>query len=137
MKKLKLELVVLYQKGDNIAVISIGHIGNMINDINKELQESNIKIGHYDVRFLKPLDEKLLHIIFQKYNYIVTIEDGCLKGGLGSAILEFSNDNNYKNNIFRFGVPDKFIEHGSPQEQRIECGYDKNKRCQKNTRNYK
>ena len=116
----------IISEGDNIAVISIGHIGNMINDINKELQESNIKIGHYDVRFLKPLDEKLLHIIFQKYNYIVTIEDGCLKGGLGSAILEFSNENNYKNNIFRFGVPDKFIEHGSPQEQRIECGYDKN-----------
>ncbi len=113
-------------EGSDIAVISIGHIGNMINNIVTEIQENKINIGHYDIRFLKPLDEKLLHIIFQKYKYIITIEDGCLKGGLSSAILEFSNDNNYKNNIFRFGVPDQFIEHGSPQEQRIECGYDKN-----------
>jgi len=113
-------------EGSDIAVISIGHIGNMINNIVTEIQENKINIGHYDIRFLKPLDEKLLHIIFQKYKYIITIEDGCLKGGLSSAILEFSNDNNYKNNIFRFGVPDQFIEHGSLQEQRIECGYDKN-----------
>tara|TARA_B100000902_G_C27307287_1_gene916271 strand:+ start:397 stop:2301 length:1905 start_codon:yes stop_codon:yes gene_type:complete len=111
--------------GDNLAIISIGHIGNMIIEICSELKSQNIHIGHYDIRFLKPLDEQLLHRVFQKYKNIITIEDGCLKGGLGSSILEFASINNYYIPITRFGVPDKFIEHGSPEEQRIECKYDK------------
>ena len=62
----------------------------------------------------------------KKYESIITIEDGCIKGGMGSAVLEFASDQNYKNKILRLGVPDKFIEHGTPEEQRKECGYDKN-----------
>tara|TARA_B100000579_G_scaffold362752_1_gene320991 strand:- start:1615 stop:3537 length:1923 start_codon:yes stop_codon:yes gene_type:complete len=112
-------------EGNYIAVISIGHIGNMIIEITEELRSKNINIGHYDIRFLKPLDEDLLHKVFKQYDFIITIEDGCLKGGMGSSILEFMSDHNYKNDILRFGVPDKFIEHGSQKEQRVECGYDK------------
>ena len=69
--------------------------------------------SHYDIRFLKPLDEKLLHTIFNKYTTIITIEDGTIKGGLGSSILEFAAKNNYKNSIKIMGIPDNFIEHGS------------------------
>jgi len=112
-------------KGEKIAVISIGHIGNMIIEMNAELKLKNINLGHYNLRFLKPLDEKLLNEVLTHYPIIITVEDGCLKGGMGSAVLEFSNENNYNNRIIRFGVPDKFIEHGSPSEQREECGYDK------------
>ena len=74
----------------------------------------------------QPLDQELLHIICKKYPIILTIEDGCIKGGMGSAIIEFCNDFNYNNKIIQFGVPDKFIEHGSQAQQRKECGYDKN-----------
>ena len=112
--------------GDKVAVISIGHIGNMIIEITSDLKKKDINIGHYDIRFLKPIDEKMLHEVFKKYESIITIEDGCIKGGMGSAVLEFASDQNYKNKILRLGVPDKFIEHGTPEEQRKECGYDKN-----------
>ena len=112
--------------GDKVAVISIGHIGNMIIEITSDLKTKDINIGHYDIRFLKPIDEKMLHEVFKKYESIITIEDGCIKGGMGSAVLEFASDQNYKNKILRLGVPDKFIEHGTPEEQRKECGYDKN-----------
>ena len=112
-------------EGNEIAIISIGHIGNMIIEITTEFQSNNIEIGHYDIRFLKPLDEKLLHHVFKRYKTILTIEDGCLSGGMGAAILEFKNEYNYNQQIIRFGVPDKFIEHGSQKEQREECGYDK------------
>ena len=111
--------------GDKIAVVSIGHIGNMIIDITKELQSKNINIGHFDIRFLKPLDEPMLHTVFQDYEIIITIEDGCIKGGMGSAVLEFASENNYQKRIIRFGVPDRFIEHGTPEEQRKDCGFDK------------
>jgi len=97
----------------------------MIIEITAEFQSNNIEIGHYDIRFLKPLDEKLLHHIFKIYKTILTIEDGCLSGGMGAAILEFKNEYNYSQKIIRFGVPDKFIEHGSQKEQREECGFDK------------
>ena len=104
------------KSGEKIAVISIGHIGNMIIEMNAELKLKNINLGHYNLRFLKPLDEKLLNEVLTHYPIIITVEDGCLKGGMGSAVLEFSNENNYNNRIIRFGVPDKFIEHGSPSE---------------------
>ena len=74
--------------------------------------------------FVKPLDEKLLHTIFKKYNETITIEDGCLQGGFGSSILEFASDNNYKNNISRLGISDEFIHHGTQDELWKECGID-------------
>ena len=115
----------IISEGNHICVISIGHVGNMIIEINNTLNYENIKLGHCDIRFLKPLDEKLLHSIFIKYDNIITVEDGCIKGGLGSAVIEFAADNNYNNIIKRFGVPDSFIEHATQEEQRVICGYDK------------
>ncbi len=124
-KELKVGQGQIINEGDEIAIISIGHIGNMIIEITDEFKSKNINIGHYDIRFLKPLDYELLHRILKKYKTIFTIEDGCLNGGMGSAIMEFKSDYNYINKTFRFGVPDKFIEHGSQEEQRKECGFDK------------
>ena len=115
----------IIKEGHKIAVLSLGHIGNTIIDINNTLSKVGKATGHFDMRFLKPLDTKLLHRVFKEYQTIITLEDGCLKGGFGSSILEFASDSNYKNDIIRFGAPDNFIEHGSPEEQKKDCGYDK------------
>ena len=74
--------------------------------------------------FVKPLDEKLLHKVFQKFENIVTIEDGCIQGGFGSAVIEFMSDKNYKANVVRLGIPDKFINHGTQEELYRECNFD-------------
>ncbi|AMC11195.1 1-deoxy-D-xylulose-5-phosphate synthase [Lutibacter profundi] len=98
-------------EGNEIAVLSIGTIGNTIMEVQKELPLH--KIAHYNMRFVKPLDSLLLHKIFQKFNTIITIEDGTIKGGFGSAILEFSQQQNYINKtIKQLGIPDNFVEHG-------------------------
>ncbi len=105
------------KKGNTLAILSIGTIGNKITDAFSELSDSEIsKCAHYDMRFVKPLDEELLHDIFKSHEPIVTIEDGSLKGGFGSAILEFAALHNYKNNITLLGIPDNFIEHGTVEE---------------------
>lgn len=101
-------------KGDDIAVISIGTIGNKIIEIQNLLPKN--KVAHYNLGFVKPLDELLLHSIFEKFKTIVTIEDGTVVGGFGSAILEFASKNNYTNNIKNLGIPDTFIEHGTTEE---------------------
>jgi len=103
----------LIKQGSKIAVLSIGNIGNTLIKVCETISNSN-EIAHYDMRFVKPLDKKLLHAIFQKFNNIITIEDGTIVGGFGSAILEFAQENNYKNkHIKRLGIPDQFIEHGT------------------------
>jgi 1-deoxy-D-xylulose-5-phosphate synthase len=78
------------------------------------------------MRFAKPLDEELLHEVFKKHNLVITVEDGCLMGGMGSAILEFMADNNYTAQVKRLGIPDKYVEHGEQEELHAECGYDVN-----------
>jgi 1-deoxy-D-xylulose-5-phosphate synthase len=101
------------KQGSKIAVLSIGSIGNTIVNICESINNSN-EIAHYDMRFVKPLDEELLHRIFEKFDHIITIEDGTIVGGFGSAILEFAQENNYNNkHIKRLGIPDQFIEHGT------------------------
>ncbi|MFB6305455.1 MAG: transketolase C-terminal domain-containing protein, partial [Flavobacteriales bacterium] len=100
----------------------VGHIGNSASDICDKLTEQEIYASHYDLRFVKPLDEVLLHEIFTKFNKILTVEDGCIIGGMGSSVLEFMADNEYNANVRRMGVPDKVIEHGSQEEQHEECG---------------
>ncbi len=102
-------------KGSSIAILSIGHIGNTVTDVLKEL-ENPTAIGHYDMRFVKPLDDKQLHLIFKNYNTLVTMEDGCKMGGFGSAVLEFANLHGYKNSIEILGLPDEFIEQGTIEE---------------------
>ena len=111
-------------EGDEIAILSIGHIGNYVTKAIQKLNEENIYPSHYDMRFVKPLDEKLLHKILKKHKFILTVEDGCVVGGFGSAVLEFINDNSYHNTVQRLGIPDKIIEHGTQDELYRECNYD-------------
>jgi 1-deoxy-D-xylulose-5-phosphate synthase len=112
------------QNGDDIAIITIGHIGNYAIAACKKLEEKNISVAHYDMRFVKPIDEELLHEVFKKHSKIITVEDGCIMGGMGSAVIEFMADNNYNSQVKRLGIPDKFIEHGEQKELYIECGFD-------------
>jgi 1-deoxy-D-xylulose-5-phosphate synthase len=102
-------------KGNKIAILSIGHIGNTISKLIEDLNMPG-KIGHYNMRFVKPLDEKLLRSIFETYEHIVTIEDGCKIGGFGSAVLEFGNTLNNPLPISIFGIDDVFIEHGTVEQ---------------------
>ncbi|WP_426672223.1 1-deoxy-D-xylulose-5-phosphate synthase [Mucilaginibacter sp. McL0603] len=112
--------------GEEVAILSIGAIGNEVVKAAAELGNEGFYPAHYDIRFVKPLDESLLHEVFTKYNKVITVEDGCIEGGMGSAILEFMADNNYNAEVVRLGIPDQFIEHGEQPELWAECGYDAN-----------
>ncbi|RZA02581.1 MAG: 1-deoxy-D-xylulose-5-phosphate synthase [Sphingobacteriaceae bacterium] len=112
--------------GDDVAILTIGSIGNQAVKAITELNTEGYFPAHYDMRFVKPLDEGLLHEVFKKFNKVITVEDGCLEGGMGSAILEFMVDNNYHASVTRLGIPDRPVEHGEQQELWAECGYDAN-----------
>jgi 1-deoxy-D-xylulose-5-phosphate synthase len=112
------------REGEELAVLSIGHIGNYAVEVCERLEKKGISIGHYDMRFVKPLDEKLLHKIFTSYKKIITVEDGCIQGGFGSAVLEFMADHNYQTEVRRLGIPDRVVEHGEQSELHHECGFD-------------
>ncbi|MBN8789696.1 MAG: hypothetical protein J0I84_21665, partial [Terrimonas sp.] len=101
-----------------------GPIGNYAQKALEQLKELGISAAHYDMRFVKPLDELLLHEVFGKFDKVITVEDGCLMGGMGSAILEFMADNRYKADIVRLGIPDKYIHHGTQEELYHVCGFD-------------
>ncbi len=110
--------------GREVAILSFGHPGNFVTTAIRSLRTEDIDPAHYDLRFVKPLDEPLLHEVFRKYSNIITVEDGCLKGGFGSAILEFQATHNYSASIKMLGIPDEVIEHGSLKELRHECHFD-------------
>ncbi len=112
------------QEGSDMAILSLGHVGNMAVAACALLKDEEVEVAHYDMRFAKPLDESLLHIIFQKFDKIITLEDGCIQGGFGSAILEFMADHQYSARVIRLGIPDKVVEHGEQAELYRECGYD-------------
>ncbi len=112
------------QNGDDIAILTIGHVGNFAVEACKALEEKGIKAAHYDMRFAKPIDETLLHEVFAKHSKVITVEDGCIIGGMGSAVIEFMADNNYQASVKRLGMPDKWIEHGEQKELYVECFYD-------------
>ena len=113
------------KEGKDMAVITLGPIGNLAaKAIERAEQASGKSIAHYDLRFLKPLDEAMLHEIGKQFKQVITIEDGALNGGMGSAVLEFMADNNYQPNISRIGIPDNFIEHGTVPELYKICGMD-------------
>ncbi len=115
----------LLKEGNDIAVLTLGPIGNTAQQaIAKAEKQSGKSIAHYDLRFLKPLDEELLHEVGKKFKKIVTLEDGVLKGGMGSAILEFMADHGYTPTVKRIGIPDKFVQHGKPEELYQICGMD-------------
>jgi len=110
--------------GKDVAILSFGHPGNFAAAAIRELKSEGITPGHYDMRFAKPLDEELLHEALQNYDKIITVEDGTVVGGFGSAVAEFIVENNYKNDLRILGIPDRLVEHGSLKELHHECGYD-------------
>jgi 1-deoxy-D-xylulose-5-phosphate synthase len=110
--------------GKDIAILSFGHPGNFAAAAIRDLRSDGIQPAHYDMRFAKPLDEELLHEIFQNFEKIVTVEDGTIVGGFGSAVAEFIALHGYKNDLKILGIPDKIVEHGTPKELHQECGYD-------------
>ena len=112
------------RKGNDIAILSIGHMGNLAMDAVNRLVNEGVDVGFYDMRFVKPIDEELLHEIFKTTSFIITVEDGCVQGGFGSAVLEFMSDHGYSARVKRLGIPDKIVEHGTQPELWAECGYD-------------
>jgi len=114
----------LLSEGEDLAVLTIGHPGNFVVRAASVLAEEGISFTHYDMRFLAPIDTDVLHSVFKKFHRIMTVEDGVLKGGLGSALIEFMCDNGYNAEIKRLGIPDYFVEHGTQEELIKECGFD-------------
>jgi len=124
MKEIKIGTGRKLKDGKDIAILSLGHPGNFAASAIRDLKNDGLNPAHYDMRFAKPLDEELLHEVFSKYNKVITVEDGTVKGGFGSAVLEFMNEHNYKPEVKILGIPDHIIEHGTPKELQHECGYD-------------
>ena len=112
--------------GEEIAILSFGHPGNFAASAIRELRAEGINPAHYDMRFVKPLDEELLHEVFRKFNKIVTIEDGTVTGGFGSVVLEFMAANKYHAEVVIMGIPDRLVEHGTPKQLYAEIGLDAN-----------
>lgn len=110
--------------GDDIAILSIGSIGNLAAEAIERVETKGISAAHYDMRYLKPIDEDILHEVGSKYKHIITLENGTIKGGFGSAVLEFMADHGYHPDIHRMGIPDEFVEHGSVPELCRICGID-------------
>lgn len=123
-KKIKIGEGKRLKNGNDVAILSIGAIGTEAIKAIEVLEKDGLSIAHYDMRFVKPIDELLLHEVFAKFDKVITLEDGCVMGGMGSAVLEFMADNNYKATVKRLGVPDKFIEHGTQNELYNECFYN-------------
>jgi 1-deoxy-D-xylulose-5-phosphate synthase len=110
--------------GEGLAILSFGHPGNFVTAAIRELRAEGLNPAHYDMRFVKPLDEALLHDVFKKYDRILTVEDGTVVGGFGSAILEFQAAQGYRASVRMLGIPDRVVEHGGQKELQRECGYD-------------
>ena len=110
--------------GEKVAILTLGHPGNFAVEACEQLAKENIFPAHYDLRFAKPLDEKMLREVFENYTHIITVEDGCLQGGVGSAVLEFMADHELNAIVKRLGIPDQYIEHGEQPELWKECGFD-------------
>ena len=112
------------QSGQQVAILSIGHPGNFVIEACKELSEKGMEPAHFNMRFVKPIDEAILHEVGQNFEHVITIEDGTIVGGFGSACLEFFALHHYKPSVTMLGIPDRLVEHGKPAELHRECGYD-------------
>ncbi len=110
--------------GTDLAILTIGKSGIFAQPAIKELTSRNISAAHYDLRFVKPLDKEMLTEVFENFENIITVEDGTLVGGFGSAVVEFMVEKGFRNNVKVIGIPDKFIEHGTPEELYRDCGID-------------
>jgi 1-deoxy-D-xylulose-5-phosphate synthase len=124
MKEIKIGTGRKLKEGKDIAILSLGHPGNFAAAAIRDLKNDGLNPGHYDLRFAKPLDETLLHEACRQYEKLVTVEDGTVDGGIGSAVLEFMAKHGYKNEVRILGIPDRLVEHGTPKELQRECGYD-------------
>lgn len=124
MKEIKIGTGRKLKEGKDITILSFGHPGNFAAAAIRELKNDGLAPGHYDMRFAKPLDEAILHEVCRKFDKLITVEDGTVEGGFGTAVLEFMAANGYKNNIRIMGIPDRLIEHGTPKELYRECGID-------------
>jgi len=118
------------REGKDLVVLSIGPLGVRVQRACEDLMAEGISVAHYDMRFVKPLDEKVLHEIAVQHKRIITIEEGTIVGGLGSAVLEFLADHGYSNSVKRLGIPDRFVDHGSPLELYREVGLDRVALCE-------
>src|SRR5699024_3717040 len=115
----------LIQEGNEVAILSYGHSGNFVVEATQTLHKEGLYPAHYDMRFVKPLDKDLLHHVFTQFDKVITIEEGIVNGGFGSAILEWANENNYHHNQIKIlGIHDKIIRQGNPEEQRREAKVD-------------
>jgi 1-deoxy-D-xylulose-5-phosphate synthase len=114
----------LIREGEELAILTFGHIGNYAAEVCERLEKKGIEIAHYDMRFVKPLDTELLFEVFSKFKKIITVEDGCVQGGFGTAILEFMADHHLSAEVRRLGIPDRVVEHGEQIELHRECGFD-------------
>ncbi len=114
----------IVKEGEEVAILTIGHIGNYAVEASEILSKEGLNPAHYDMRFVKPLDEEMLHEVFGKFKKVITVEDGCLMGGFGSAVLEWMMDHGYQAQVKRLGIPDQVIEHGEQIELQRLCGFD-------------
>ncbi|ERM81321.1 1-deoxy-D-xylulose-5-phosphate synthase [Rhodonellum psychrophilum GCM71 = DSM 17998] len=114
----------IIREGEDVAILTIGHIGNYATEATDALAKEGFNPAHYDMRFVKPLDESLLHEIFSKFKKVVTVEDGAVMGGFGTAVLEWMMDHGYSAQVKRLGIPDAVIEHGEQLQLHHECGFD-------------
>jgi 1-deoxy-D-xylulose-5-phosphate synthase len=126
MKEIKIGTGRKIKDGKDIAILSFGHPGNFAAAAIRDVKAEGIDPAHYDMRFVKPLDEEMLHEVFNKYSKVITIEDGTIMGGFGSAVLEFMNEHGYKAEVKIMGIPDKLVEHGTPKQLYDEIGIDAN-----------
>ena len=115
----------LMREGNDVAFLTLGPLGKAMESVVDEAVKQGVSVAHYDMRFLKPVDTDILREVGEKFNYVVTLEDGCVTGGLGSAVVEYMSENGYNPTIKVMGIPDKFIEHGTPEELYRVCGMDK------------
>jgi len=123
-KEIKIGKSRILRDGADLAVLSIGLPGNFVESAASVLEYEGIRITHIDMRFVAPIDEEALHSVFNRFDKVITVEDGMLKGGFGSAVIEFMCDNNYTAQVKRLGIPDYFVEHGTQEELYKECGFD-------------
>jgi 1-deoxy-D-xylulose-5-phosphate synthase len=112
--------------GEDVAILTIGHPGNFAQQALAEMKELGISVAHYDMRFVKPVDEVMLHEVFSKFSKVITVEDGCLMGGFGSAVIEFMVDQKYSAEVVRLGISDRYVHHGTQEELWADCGFDVN-----------
>jgi len=123
-KKIEIGKAVKISDGQDLLVLSFGFVGVNVKKAIEKAKNFGLYIAQYDMRFVKPIDEDVLRSVFQKYDTILTVEDGALKGGFGSAVLEFMADNNFASKVVRLGIPDRFVSHGTQKELQKECGFD-------------